>query len=220
MDLMEAIRARHSVRQYEDRPLAPDQEARLRAEIDRVNRETGLHIQLVTDEPRAFTGFMAHYGGFTGVRHYLAMIGPRNPQLDEQCGYWGEHLVLLAQTLGLNTCWVALTYRRVPEALTIPEGDKLVIVIALGHGKTQGTPHRSKPEAAVSDAADAPDWYHRGLEAALLAPTAVNQQQFKLSLSGSKVTARAGLGVCSRIDLGIVKYHFEVGAGDAPFTWG
>lgn len=220
MELMEAIRVRHSVRQYEDRPIEQAQLDCLMAEIAACNAESGLHIQLVTGEKKAFAGFMAHYGGFDGVNSYLAMVGPKSADLDEKCGYYGERLVLLAQTLGLNTCWVKMTYRKVPEALTIGAGEKLAIVISIGYGKTQGVPHKSKPEAAISSAANAPDWYKRGLEAAMLAPTAVNQQKFTLSLDGMTVKARAGMGPCAKIDLGIVKYHFEVGAGRENFTWG
>ena len=59
----------------------------------------------------------------------------------------------------------------------------------------------------------------KGVEAALLAPTAVNQQKFYLTLDGNKVKAKAGLGPCAKMDLGIVKYHFELGAGKENFEW-
>ena len=109
MNLTEAMKARHSVRRYQNKPLAADVISALQAEIAACNRESGLHIQLVTHEPKAFDGFMAHYGEFSGVRNYIAMIGKKGPTLEESCGYYGERLVLLAQQLGLNTCWVAMT---------------------------------------------------------------------------------------------------------------
>ena len=112
MELMEAVKTRHSVRAYTDRPIEADKTAALNREIDACNRESGLHIQLVTEEPEAFRGFMAHYGSFRNVRSYIALIGKKAPQLDEKIGYYGERIVLAAQQLGLNTCWVALTYRR------------------------------------------------------------------------------------------------------------
>jgi hypothetical protein len=37
------------------------------------------------------------------------LIRKKSDDLDEKVGYWGEQLVLLAQTLGLNTCWVGLS---------------------------------------------------------------------------------------------------------------
>ena len=64
-----------------------------------------------------------------------------------------------------------------------------------------------------------PDWFGRGVEAALLAPTAMNQQKFLFTLDGSKVSSKAGMGFYTKLDLGIVKYHFEIGAGRENFRW-
>lgn len=220
MNVHEAMLARHSVRQYQQRNLDPVAVAELLAEIEACNRESGLHIQLVQNESRAFDGFMAHYGKFRGVTSYLALVGKNEPSLDEKCGYYGERLVLKAQQLGLNSCWVAMTYSKVRSAYTLAPGEKLCIVIALGYGENQGVPHKSKETAQVMDVSgEAPDWFARGVEAALLAPTAMNQQKFRFSLLGDKVTADPGRGFYSRIDLGIVKYHFELGAGTENFRW-
>ena len=213
MTEMEAMRARHSVRQYTDKPLEEAQIAALRQEIEVCNALSGLHIQLVTDEPKAFGGLMAHYGKFSGVRNYIALVGKKGPDLDVKCGYWGEKLVLAAQALGLNTCWVALTYKKVPGAFKVDPGEKLALVIAVGYGATQGVPHKSRLAQAVSDLTpDSPDWYRAGVEAALLAPTAMNQQKFTIAKECEKVTIRAGGGAYSKVDLGIVKCHFELGS--------
>lgn len=220
MDLKEAMQARHSVRQYKDQPLSVEVIAALQEEIAACNRESGLHIQLVTNEPRAFDGFMAHYGKFSGVTSYLALIGKKGPELDEKCGYFGQRLVLKAQQLGLNTCWVAMSYTKIKTAFTVDRGEKLCVVIALGYGATQGVPHKSRPFSEVAKAdGQMPDWFKNGVEAALLAPTAMNQQKFLFTLSGNKVSAKAGRGFYTKLDLGIVKYHFELGAGKDRFAW-
>lgn len=221
MNVMEAMTARHSVRQYEDKAIEPEKLAALEQEITACNQEGGLHIQLVKDEPRAFDGFMAHYGKFSGVRNYIALIGPKSADLDEKCGYYGERLVLLAQTLGLNTCWVAMTYSKIKTAFTVDAGEKLCVVISLGYGKTQGTGHgKSKTfEEVTKISGEVPAWFRSGVEAALLAPTAMNQQKFLLTLNGNQVTAKAGVAFYSKVDLGIVKYHFELGAGKENFSW-
>ncbi|MGM9563438.1 MAG: nitroreductase family protein [Faecousia sp.] len=220
MDLKEAMQTRHSVRQYKDQPLSVEVIAALQEEIAACNRESGLHIQLVTNEPRAFDGFMAHYGKFSGVTSYLALIGKKGPELDEKCGYFGQRLVLKAQQLGLNTCWVAMSYTKIKTAFTVDKGEKLCVVIALGYGATQGVPHRSRPFSEVAKAdGQMPDWFKNGVEAALLAPTAMNQQKFLFTLSGDKVSAKAGRGFYTKLDLGIVKYHFELGAGKDRFAW-
>lgn len=220
MNLIEAINARHSVRQYKNKSLDAEIVSILQEEVERCNLESGLHIQLVTNEPRAFDGFMAHYGKFSGVTNYIAMIGKKGVNLEEKCGYYGERLVLRAQQLGLNTCWVAQTYTRIRTAFSVEKGEKLCVVIALGYGQTQGSAHKSKPFQKVARAEEpTPTWFKNGVEAALLAPTAINQQKFLFSLNGNTVSAKAGIGFYTKVDLGIAKYHFEIGADKSNFEW-
>ncbi len=220
MDLMQAMQARHSVRAYTNQAIEGKVMEDLQSFIDWCNRESGLHMQLVLNEPRAFDGFLAHYGKFSGVNNYLAIVGKKGPDLDEACGYFGEKVVLYAQTLGLNTCWVALTYSKSKTAFEVKQGEKLCLVISIGYGQTQGQAHASKPRAAVMTApAPEPEWFLRGVDAALLAPTATNQQKFHFTLSDNRVSAKAGLGFYSKVDLGIAKYHFELGAGKDSFQW-
>lgn len=220
MNMTEAMKARHSVRQYKNQPISAETISALQAEIDACNKESGLHIQLVRDEPKAFDSFMAHYGKFSGVTNYIALIGPKSLGLDEKCGYYGERLVLKAQEFGLNTCWVAMTYSKIKTAFTVKQGEKLCVVIALGYGETQGIPHKSKAISEVSKVEGVmPDWFKNGMEAALLAPTAMNQQKFLFALNGRKVSVKSGMGFYTKLDLGIVRYHFEIGAGKDNFEW-
>lgn len=141
MTVAEAMQARHSVRSYKDTPLGAEVISAMQKEIDACNKESGLHIQMAVDEPKAFDSFMAHYGKFSGVRNYIALIGKKGADLDEKLGYYGERLVLLAQRLGLNTCWVAMTFGKnaAKSCCTIAPGEKLVCVLSLGYGATQGT---------------------------------------------------------------------------------
>ncbi len=220
MDILQAIENRHSVRSYLDRPIDAATCAALRAEVDSCNADGGLHIALVTAEPTAFSGRMAHYGKFSGVSNYIALIGKRAPDLDERIGYYGERIALAAQTHGLNTCWVAMTYSKSACKGLIAAGERLVCVLSLGYGATQGVPHKSKPLETLFDAqGHAPDWFMAGVRAAQLAPTAMNQQKFRFSYADGKVRATALRGPYSKVDLGIVKYHFEVAAGKDNFEW-
>lgn len=220
MDMLNLMQTRHSVRSYLPKPLEAEAKSALEKEISVINRESGLHFQLVVNEPKAFDGFMAHYGKFSGVTNYIALAGQKSGDLDERCGFYGERLVLLAQQLGLNTCWVALTYKKIPGAFQLAPGEKLTVVIALGYGAAQGVPHKSKPaEAVAKDFNTAPEWFRRGVNAALLAPTAMNQQKFSITLENGRVLAKAGAGFYAKVDLGIVKYHFETAAGKENFQW-
>ncbi len=220
MDILTAINQRHSVRRYKEIPIEKDKLDVLFAEVEKCNAEGDLHIQLVTDEPKAFTGIMANYGHFSGVSNYFALVGKKSDSLDERVGYYGERLVLLAQSLGLNTCWVALTFSKRKAEFAVNKGEKLVCVISLGYGEYQGKPHKNRSLEEICPCYDnSPDWFKSGVDAAMLAPTAINQQKFSFSLSGNTVTASAQKGPCSKIDLGIVKYHFELGAEKDNFEW-
>ena len=223
MDLIEAIAARHSVRHYTDQPIEAEKIEHLRQLVEEYNAQSGLHIQLITNEPRSFgESLLARYGKFSGVTCYFAMIGPKSDSLDETVGYYGEKLVLEAQRMGLNTCWVGLSYKKISSVLSINSGEKLVCLISLGYGASQGVDHKRKKPGKVSttDVKTAPQWYKQGVACALLAPTAINQQKFKFTLhEGNRVSVKAGFGPYSKVDLGIVKYHFEIGAGTENFEW-
>ena len=153
MTLEEAIKARHSVRAYKAQPLAEDIVKVLEKEIEEQNRQGHLHIQLVKNEPKAFQGKLAKYGKFSNVTNYLVMAGQKTEDLDERIGYYGEHLVLLAQTLGLNTCWVGLSYSKIPGTYVLEEGEVIKAYIAIGYGETQGVGHKIKTVEKVSRSA-------------------------------------------------------------------
>lgn len=229
MTLLEAIQRRHSVRRYTSRPLPEDVVVALRAKIEEVNKKGNLHVQLVLQEPKAFRGVFA-YGKFSGVANYLVMAGKKADDLDERVGYYGEQLVLLAQTLGLNSCWAGLSYSKVPGTYTLKEGERITCYIAIGYGETQGTDHRRKRAEELSNMDEhSPKWFKEGVEAARLAPTAVNQQKFYFEYLGKQGTTGKpqvaakrlfSLVGYTRMDLGIAKLHFEIGAGQENFEWG
>lgn len=209
MDILQLMKERHSVRQYKDQPITPELRSTLTESISELNQESGLHMQVFFDEPDCFDSFMAHYGKFKGVSNYIAIVGSRQDQ--EKAGYYGEKLVLECQSLGLNTCWVAMTYGKTKAK--IEKGQKLLIVLSLGYGANPGVPHKSKGLSELSKADQDTDWFLKGMEAVSLAPTAMNQQKFLFELKNGKVTAKALNGFYSKIDLGIVKYHFEAATG-------
>lgn len=217
MDLLTAVKNRHAVRSYLDKPIESDVRTALENVVDECNRDGGLHIQIVWDEPKAFDSFMAHYGKFSGVTSYVALIGKKEDE--EKIGYYGEKIALTAQALGLNTCWVAMSYKKVKSAYTLRKGEKLHLVLSLGYGATQGVAHKSKNIDAVADLKDAPAWFVSGVQCALLAPTAMNQQKFHFDYVNGKVVAKAGLGFYTKADLGIAKFHFELASGKDSNIW-
>ena len=227
MTQIEAIRARHSVRRYSPEAIPDESLAALREEIEKVNAEGHLHVQLVTDEPKAFSGPMS-YGSFSGVRNYLVMAGKKADDLEERIGYYGERLVLLAQQLGLNSCWAGLSYRKIAGTYRLEKDEKVACYIALGYGQTHGVQHKSKDIREISNVSDlTPEWFGSGAEAALLAPTAMNQQKFRIEYIVRKgnslpyVSIKPGRSIFgyTMMDMGIARLHFEIGTGKENFVW-
>ena len=216
MDIREAIKSRHSVRYYRNEPIAEETRAELEALIGACNAESGLHMQLIVEDPECFDTLLAHYGMFKNVRNYIAVVGPKDmANLEEKGGYYGQKVVIAAQQMGLNTCWVAGTYKRGKCKAVLEDGEKIVCVIAIGYGESEGSRHKSKPLSKICDIpeADMPVWFKNGVKAAMMAPTAMNQQKFKITLEGGRPVITAGAGPMTRIDLGIVKYNFEAVSG-------
>ena len=213
MTLLEAMENRHAVREYTDQEIEKSVKEALEEEINICNQEAGSAIQLITNDQDVFKGLIPHYGGFRGVSNYIALIGKDEESLGEKMGYYGERLALKAQQLGLNTCWVAATYQKKRCKAAVGDGQRLVCVLAVGHGKTQGKTHKSKPmEQLCRVEGEMPEWFRKGMKAAMLAPTALNKQNFLVILENGQVKLKAKQNQYSQIDLGIVKYHFELGA--------
>ena len=217
MDILEAVKNRHSVRRYMNISIKEKNVELLQERINEINNKTGLKIKLVLNEPQGFTGILAHYGSFYGVNNFFIISGPEGK--DKEVGYYGEELVILSQQLGLNTCWVALTYNRKFVKKYVDSEDKLYIVISVGVGSTQGTAHKSKPLEEISNiSVDCPDWFKSGVECASLAPTAINQQKFYFEFKDNGVVSRADRGPLTELDLGIAEYHFDIGSGKQIFA--
>lgn len=215
------IRERHSVRKYTDKAIEGETLTHLQEIIKQCNKESGMNIQLVLNDSSAFDNFILHHGRLQNAKNYIALVGNKKAKdLDETAGYYGEKIVLEAQEMGLNTCWVGGTYSKKSVKAEIGDDEKIVAVIAVGYGENQGVPHSSKTFEDVSVTVDGTVWYKKGVEYALLAPTALNQQKFKFQLLDNNiVSVKAEFGAMTKIDKGIAKYHFEIGAGNAKFSF-
>lgn len=217
--MLDSVKNRHAVRSYTDKKIEGETKQELENLISEINANEKLDFRLILNEPQAFN---SHYGSFKNANNYIVLAGDKSiSNLEEKCGYFGEKIVLKAQELVLNTCWVAVTYDKKKIPFDIPKNEKLVIVIAIGYGENQGVPHKMKSIEDISKTkGEFPDWYKNGLEYVLYAPSAINQQKIKFELlDGNKVRAIKGIGMYLNVDLGIAKYHFELGAGKDNFEW-
>ncbi len=221
MTLQEAMSARHTVRKYQKKPLPAEVVQQLNDRIAMHNATYNLNMELVTENTEALPGIIGKLMA-KNVRNYIILAGPNAPETDEKLGYSSADLMLYAQTLGLNTWWVGGMYshKGAKKNSTAGENAKIIGVVIVGYGEDQGVPHKSKPtDDIVSYEGDAPEWFNAGVAAALLAPTAMNKQGFCISGVENKVCMTYSAGSFSGADLGLCKYHFEVGAGKENFQW-
>lgn len=213
MEIMELMKKRHSIRQYKNQKIEQAKREILNNLVIECNGESGLNIQIIYDEPKCFNAIFSKIARFKNCNNYIVMIGKKeDKELEFKTGYYGEKIVLKTEEIGLNTCWVGLTHGKTPAIVN--DDERVVIVIALGYGSESGKEHKSKTISEVSNVnKNLPEWYKKGIEGALLAPTAVNQQKFSFVLEDDKVTLIPGKGAYSLVDAGIVRYHFEKTSG-------
>ncbi len=219
MTVKEAMKERHMVRKYMDKPIPGDLAEKLNARITENNQTYNLSLSLVTGNADGL-GALAKVLG-KGVNNYIVLAGPDSADLDEKLGYCGADMILYAQTLGLNSWWVGGMYNAKGARKNMNSGAvRINGVLAIGYGQTQGVPHKSKAAEEIgSYKGTAPQWFIDGVDALLLAPTALNKQAFKVRGDGNKVRLTCDSGHFAGVDLGIGKYHFEVGAGKDNFEW-
>ena len=218
MTIKDAMQERHMVRKYTDAQIPAELTEKLNARIRENNEKYDLSIKLMTDDGSALPGVIKLILA-KGVKNFFIMAGPESPDLDEKLGYCGADLMLYAQTLGLNTWWVGGTFSR-KSAEEKAKGAKVVGIVAVGYGQTQGVPHKSKkPEEVSTYSGEAPEWFKAGVFAALLAPTALAKQAFTIKGDGNQVHIDCNNGIFTGVDTGLVKYHFELGAGTDNFKW-
>ncbi len=135
MNYLELMKERHSVRQYKDISISKEDAQKLKEKIEEVNKKSGLDFKLVLNDKFAFGGLLPKYGSFRNANNYIICAGDKVPDFEEKYGYYGEELVIYAQSLGLNTCWVGATVSKKVVKLKMKPSETLGCVIAIGYGE-------------------------------------------------------------------------------------
>lgn len=240
-ELYEAIFQRFSVRTYqlaEPTDLFSDLEKKL-ADITPIKSHS--RIDLVKGRAavtKVLTGNVGRYGIISNPAGFLGFVGDTNKDhYLEEIGYQGEQAILWATKLGLGSCWVGGLFKpdKGTELLSpLGPNEKLIAIATLGL-KAEGsktnlkrramkflTANRGK-KATLSDVIDPlavstlPAPIVKGLEAVLVAPSAVNRQPWRFQLEGSNLslysTATNPTSTDStRLDCGIAMCHFTIAA--------
>ena len=225
----EAIRHRTSRRTYEKEPIDSDQLHAINQVITNINIESGLRFELLEDTNQFLKGFKKSYGMFKNVQTIIALVGNKEsiPNIQMQIGYHGQFLMLECVSLGLGTCWIGGTYdkKATKNALHVSKQEELYAVISVGKVSEEktvkeklisrlGKNKQTIDSLLLEKEEPIPMWVQSGLEAARLAPSAVNGKPIGYTYLNKTVK-----GFITKknhnfelLDLGISLAHFELGA--------
>lgn len=235
MNYKKAVLSRISRRSYTSELPSIDQVMILRDLVEKTNKSEGLNIQLMVDESDGFGGIKAGYGLFTGVKNYIALVGPRrDPYVDEKLGYFGEKLVLICEMLGLGTCWVGGTFDRKKCKCKVKEDEVFRCAIVFGNVNPKSSAKESvirasmhkvqkgkKIEELFYSEEEPPNWFIEGMRMVQKAPSAMNKMPVMFYYSDSNVSAKIkNPNLMNMYDLGIAKLHFEIGAEKGHWEFG
>lgn len=217
MTIKEAMKKRHMVRKYVDKKIPEDLVSKLNERIEENNKKYDLSIKLMLDNDKAVNSIIKLLLA-KGVKNYIILAGNDTEDLAEKLGYFSADIMLYAQTLGLNTWYVGGTFNR-GVSKYVPN-KKVIGIVAVGYGVNNGVAHKSKTLEEVSSyEGTMPEWFKNGIEASLLAPTALNKQDYKIIGKGNEVKIEIDNGIFTGANKGLIKYHFELGAGKENFEW-
>lgn len=221
MTIYDAVQERHSVRIFKKTPLSNEAIKLLNERMKELNSKYDIEFKLVTDNGKIIN--TAYKVSFTkNANNFIVMTGKNKPKIDEIIGYAGADILLYAQTIGLNTCWIsgAINKAEARDAANVRPGYLIPGVIAVGYGESNGKPHKSKKLEDISTyRGNPPYWFYKGVGYVLLAPTANNKQAFNIKGDGNKVRITCDNNQYAGLELGIARYHFEVGAGTENIEW-
>jgi len=234
-----AIGKRRSRRRFDpDLPIAPETLAALEKVCNQFTPFASARSRLVTESyENVFKGVIGNYGKIKGTQTFIAFIGDMDDEfVQEKVGYTGEAIILEATALGLNTCWVAGFFR--PEVVTslieVAKNEQVMAITPVGYAHEHesweeklmsrfGRSHNRLPLSRLVRGLPKeqwPNWVSVSLEAARLAPSAVNRQPwgFDVQDDGITVFVRTSgpeFNVSKRLDCGIAMLHMEVAAANS-----
>ena len=231
----EAIMRRKSRRSFVGKLPSISHVKMIREIIDDINVKNNLSIQMVIDQPDGFKGITSTYGIFSGVKNYIALIGPKDdPDIHEKLGYFGEQILLTCEILGYGTCWVGGTFDRKKCKCKVDENEVFKCAIVFGNVKKNysikeiamdKTLHSVNKKPKLQDLFYShdtpPNWFIEGMRMVERAPSAINKMPVKFFYSGDGVMAKVkNPKTINYYDLGIAKFHFQVGADNGHWDFG
>jgi nitroreductase len=154
MDTFDAIKTRHSIRQFSDKPI-PKEALEKIADCGRLaptaRKEEPWEFVVVTKKDTlSAMGQAADHGPFIKSAAAAIAVCCRDTKyyLEDGCAAT-ENMLIAAASLGIGSCWVAGDKKpycaRMLELVGAPAGMKLVSIIALGYPAKDPGPLQKRP---------------------------------------------------------------------------
>lgn len=235
-----AIPRRRSRRRYDSTSVGAAQLAQLQTVCREFRPFAQVRAEVITESPDdVLRGIVGSYGKVKGAPALIAFIGDTTePDINEKIGYVGEGIILEATAMGLGTCWVggSMFFRRgVAESIVgAGENERVFAVTPVGYAAKElsmgeraqtafGMFHRRKSLLELVNGLEEkewPQWMKAALEAARLAPSAINRQPWRFHVEPNRITVSVDSslvewGISKRLDCGIAMLHIEVAALDS-----
>lgn len=216
---IEAIGKRRSRRAYKSKPLSDEIKSVIKDMVNAVNEEAGLDFIFIEDAKPAFKIF-------TGEFSMVVVAGPDSQKAREDCGYYGESIVLQCVYHNLGTCWVSGTYNenKVYEMINLDRKKRIYAVITIGYAKERytmlektmynATHKKNKTYQDMVEVCDKklPEEYAYALKLVEAGPSAVNRRPVLFSYKDNVFSARVDEPYSDKsVDFGIAKLHFVLG---------
>ncbi|MCF0108943.1 MAG: nitroreductase [Erysipelotrichaceae bacterium] len=216
MNLKDAMKERHTVRKFKDIPLTDEHLKLISEKVDELNNIYNLNMELKLNDPKIIP-FIFRLGFSRNAANYITLAGPKGENAPEKLGYCSSILMLYLTTLGIDTWWIGGTFHK----RKLEKDDQVLPgILVVGYGESHGKAHRSKPlNRIILTDQEAPEWFINGAKATLLAPTALNKQDYLVMGKDGKVVILNRNGDFTEVNRGILRHHFELGAGTDNFTW-
>lgn len=218
-EYIKAIEMRRSRRSYKGKPLNDNIKDVIREMVDTVNKAADLDFVFIEDATPAFKIF-------TGKFSMIAVCGPNTQKAREDCGFYGESIVLQCVYHGLGTCWVSGTYNenKVYEMINLPRDKRLYCVITIGYPKESlsilektmynATHKKNKTYQNMLEFCDEklPDEYAYAMKLVEMGPSAVNRRPVLFRYENGVVSGHVTEPYSDMsVDFGIAKLHFLIG---------
>lgn len=219
-EYIKAIEMRASRRSYKSVPLDEGTKANIKSMIDYVNKKANLSFIFVENASPAFSIFSGRFSA-------IAVCGADTAAVREDCGYYGETIVLQCAYHGLGTCWVSGSYNEntILNMIDLPEKIRLYCVIVIGFANPKksllenimykATHKNSKPYQKMFEVCDKklPNHFEYAMQLVEKAPSAVNRRPVNFRYENGVISASVDeLYSDKSIDFGIAKLHFQLGA--------